>query len=62
MNDEPMDPKDALEEMRRLAELDDYGDIEMNHLVADTLLCRVLVHLGQKELVDEWDKVGKWYA
>jgi hypothetical protein len=62
MNYEPMDPKDALEEMRKLAEMGAYGDTEMNHIEADALLCRVLLHLGQKELVDEWYKVEKWFA
>ena len=44
------------------SEMGDYGDTEMNHIEADALLCRVLLHLGQKELVDEWYKVEKWFA
>lgn len=38
------------------------GDYETAHIDADDILCDVLKQLGAKELVDEFEKVRKWYA
>lgn len=38
------------------------GDIEAEHWEADNILCRLLESLGYQDVVDEWDKVEKWYA
>lgn len=38
------------------------GDKEVNHWEADKVLCDLLTELGFEEVVEEWDKVGKWYA
>lgn len=38
------------------------GDKENDHLVADNILCQLLVTLGYNDLVEEYHKVGKWYA
>jgi hypothetical protein len=38
------------------------GDTEMAHGEADRILCDLLTALGYKDVVDEWEKVGKWYA
>ena len=54
-----MNIDEALRKMEKLAEDGDYEDA---HYDADRILCEVLEELGQKELVDAWVKVGKWYA
>jgi len=38
------------------------GDTEADHGEADKALCLFLRSLGYGELVDEWEKVDKWYA
>lgn len=38
------------------------GDQEGAHLNADAHLCGLLVALGFKDIVDEYDKIDKWYA
>ena len=38
------------------------GDTEMAHCAADEILCEFLRELGHEDVVDEWDKVDKWYA
>ena len=38
------------------------GDYETTHGNADDILCRLLVDLSYKEIVDLYEKVGKWYA
>ena len=37
-------------------------DTEMDHIEADDLLCEALNLLGQKEIVDIFQKIGKWYS
>lgn len=37
-------------------------DIEDAHYIADQVLVNALTLLGESELVDEWNKVEKWYA
>lgn len=38
------------------------GDTEAAHSVADEILCKLLRSLGYRDVVDEWEKVEKWYA
>lgn len=38
------------------------GDVELDHSNADEILCEFLRGLGYFDLVEEWDKVEKWYA
>lgn len=38
------------------------GDLEMAHGNADDVLCALLVALGYGDVVEEWEKVDKWYA
>jgi hypothetical protein len=53
------DREKALEKLRSLqSEVDQ----EMEHLAADGVLCELLVSLGYADVVEEWEKVGKWYA
>lgn len=35
---------------------------ETDHIEADDLLCEALKLLGQNELVEAFNKIGKWYA
>jgi hypothetical protein len=51
--------KAAIERMKECVKNSDY---EVAHCNADDILCDVLKQLGAKELVDEFEKVGKWYA
>lgn len=37
-------------------------DYESNHLNADAILCDILGYMGCQDVVDAFDKVGKWYA
>ena len=37
-------------------------DNETAHAEADDLLCRLLQELGYSEVVEVYEKVGKWYA
>jgi len=48
--------------LRKLKELQDVRDIEMAHAYADEILCKYLRLLGENEIVDEWEKIDKWYA
>lgn len=48
--------------LNSLRALQGSGDIEINHYVADKILCAVLEKLGYSNIVDEWDKIEKWYA
>lgn len=48
--------------IQRLIELQKPGDTEASHSDADKVLCDLLVALGYASVVDEWEKVNKWYA
>lgn len=38
------------------------GDIETQHRRADIVLTEFLINLGYQDVVDEWEKVEKWYS
>ena len=46
------------EAIKRLKELQTDGDTESAHGEADDILCELL----PKEVVDEYNKISKWYA
>ena len=48
--------------MAKLKEEQTNKDLEVAHYVADEQLCLLLNELGFKDVVEEWDKVGKWYS
>ena len=50
------------EALREMQECIDNEDTEEAHHGADKVLCRVLVSLGQEQLVEMFNKVRKWYA
>jgi len=37
-------------------------DKESAHGIADDVLCNLLKTLGYRDVVEEWEKVPKWYA
>ncbi len=37
-------------------------DFELVHIEADELLCELLTELGYEDVVNEYKKIGKWYA
>lgn len=54
-----MTREQAIEELK---EQQGSGDWEVAHSEADDVLCKLLVALGYQDVVDEWEKVPKWYA
>lgn len=49
-----------LKEMRELEDED--FDFEHSHIVADVLLTSFISELGYDEVVDSYNRVGKWYS
>lgn len=49
----------CIEALKTLQESD---DTEMAHSIADDVLCELLTELGYKDVVEEYNKIGKWYA
>ncbi len=56
---EKMTPEEAL---TALKPLEDVGDWEVAHSQADDVLCSLLRFYGHDDVVEAWEKVGKWYA
>jgi hypothetical protein len=57
--------EDEMTREQAIAELKDCqtsGDTEATHSEADEVLCKFLIALGYQDIVDEWEKVDKWYA
>lgn len=54
-----MDEEKAINYIKKYCYTD---DPEENHGEADRMLCLFLISLGYNKLVDEYEKVGKWYA
>ena len=57
-------PEQVLDQMRSLVRQSRLGGSapEVAHHQADDLLCLLLRYLGHDAVVDEFDKVKKWYA
>lgn len=55
-------PEPFAEELEALRELADDKDTEVAHIMADSILCRILLDLGYNEIVEAYDAVDKWYA
>jgi hypothetical protein len=53
-----MTRKEAIDELREIQEI---GDLTVGHRLADDVLCRLLHSLGYRDVVAEYNKVGKWY-
>jgi len=50
---------DKEELIKSLKELQNNGDYEAAHSIADNLL---LEFINDKEIEEEYDKIGKWYS
>ena len=50
------------EALEKLKEVSIPGDPEIFHSIADGVLCDLLKSLGCDKVVEEWEKVDKWYA
>ena len=48
--------------IEKLRQLQDDTDEEKTHILADKILCDLLTELTYTDIVDEYNKVGKWYA
>ena len=48
--------------IEKLRKCQENVDIEDAHYIADQVLVNALILLGETGLVDEWNKVEKWYA
>jgi hypothetical protein len=53
-----MTRKEAIDELR---EIQGIGALKVGHRMADDVLCRLLRSLGYRDVVAEYNKVGKWY-
>jgi len=51
--------KDAI---KLLKQQQDNLDTELAHVEADNIICALLIQLGYGEVVDEFEKINKWYA
>lgn len=45
-----------------LKKLQGPGDTESMHSLADKVLCDLLIELNFDDVVEEWQKIEKWYA
>lgn len=50
------------EAIAKLKDLQKSGDTEAAHGDADQIICDLLSELGYQDVVEQWDKVDKWYA
>ena len=51
--------KEAIERLKGLQKSDDTEDA---HIEADDILCELVAVFVSGEVVEEWEKVPKWYA
>ncbi|WP_313266530.1 hypothetical protein [Sphingobacterium sp.] len=45
-----------------LIDLQYNDDTEIAHIQADNILCQFLKELGYEDIVEEYDKIDKWYV
>jgi len=48
--------------IQKLKQLQGDGDTEIVHVKADKILCELLTELAYTEVVEEFNKLEKWYA
>lgn len=53
-----MTPEEFEQKMRELVT----GDIEVDHLKMDELMCELLKQLGYEKGVEIFEETGRWYA
>lgn len=54
-----MTSEQAVEELK---DCQCFADPEEGHIKADDVLCKLLIALGHQAVVDEWEKVHKYYS
>ena len=52
---------DKYVDLLRIIHINDYCE-EEGHIDADFHICNLLIELGYKDVVKEYDKISKWYA
>lgn len=57
---EKMTLDEAVDAMRNFVE--NGGDIEIDHQMADEVLCAFIRHCGGEELAKLFEKLEKWYS
>lgn len=57
-----MDSKKLYRYKKRLIKLQHNSDTEIAHCSADQILCNILEELGYSDIVEEYNKIEKWYA
>ena len=51
--------QEYIEKLRKLNEL---NNTETEHILADDLLVEILIKLGYQDIVDEYERINKWYS
>jgi hypothetical protein len=51
-----------LEAKQKLIDLQKVTDLEVSHIKADEILLSLLSDLGFDDIVQEYQKIDKWYA
>lgn len=54
-----MDARQAIVELKALR---DNTDQEEAHIEADHILCELLISLGHIEVVEQYNRIPKWFA
>jgi len=52
----------ALKELKEAQGFAEDYEFDSAHIMADTVLCDLLISLGYEDVVEEYYKVGKWYS
>lgn len=53
--------EEAIKDLLRYQKISD-ADTEQAHIEADSVLCWLLEKLGYGDVVDEYEKIHKWYS
>ena len=53
---------DNVEQKQKLIALQGFTDLEIAHYKADNILLEILLDLGLDNIVEEYEKIDKWYA
>ena len=48
--------------LKELISLQNISDVEAAHSRADDILVEILISLGLNDIVNEYEKINKWYA
>lgn len=51
-----------IEAIEKMKDEQNNSDTEAAHCIADDILCEFLISLGHQDLVDEYERVPRWYS